>query len=223
MNDAISATTGSNAAPGLVRSMLEFNHMPVLYIHPEKLPRRVLQLNVDYERLVASASRRHALSHMLLRLYAIDDDYWYRFDDPLHRLALASVDEMMRCGRTAAALLLSSLTCKVIAKRPFESLVNGIGHDCLTLALDLRREFSEEGDGAPLPTDGKVDLAEAVQSVARDCLATWLAREPRAISVRVRLKFPPDGTPLIARSNPMAVRALQLVVQRRSEREGYPA
>jgi hypothetical protein len=203
--------------PPLRARVVAFNLLALHDVHPERLAGVAPDLPAaHWERLRASRRVAGRLSRWLLARHGLADSFCWEFETPLRRLALLDLDGLRRVAQICGLLIYAEAIRRLIARGPLAALKAEIGVDghafavkrAAFLRLPVRRSAAS------------ADLGPAVLADGLSCLAAWLAEEPRAVSLRVALKFPP-GTALEA-PDPELHGPLGRLVLDRALREGGP-
>jgi hypothetical protein len=201
--------------PPLRWRVIEFNLLALHWLHPERLAGAVPGLPpAAWERLGGCQRVRSRLSRWLLAHHGLAGSFCWHFDSPLRRLALLDIDGLRQVARICGLLIYAEAIRRVIARGPLAAFKDEIGEEGHTFAIK-RAAFLR------LPvrrSAASADLGAAVQADGLSCLAAWLAEEPRAVSARVTLKFPP-GTALEAPDPELGGPAGRVVLER-ALREG---
>jgi hypothetical protein len=75
-------------------SICQFNFLPIQYIHPSWLI--TLPNSFILERLRHCQRTAHRLSRYLLTHFELDDQYWFAFTNPIHRIALLNSSSLIK-------------------------------------------------------------------------------------------------------------------------------
>ncbi|MGI9486067.1 MAG: SctK family type III secretion system sorting platform protein [Geminicoccaceae bacterium] len=180
-------TTGTD--PALLRDVIAFNFSVVDYMCRERL-KACFASTVDDDLLMMLQREpriRRRLSTKFLKEASLLDEPVLDFSPSLRQLALLDGTELSRIARYAGGLWYAHDICRLIARSTIAKVKTHIGDDAYRFvvkqgALSKRSET---------PLGGERDLISKIDGTGFACLASWLALEPKGLSARVLLKFPP--------------------------------
>lgn len=211
------ALAALRADRSLFFEVLRFNLEPACYADPDRLA--VLWPDglsgAHWGRLLGAPRLAGRLSRHLLDRLGLGQDACWDFAPPRRRLALLPAAEITRIARFAGCFLAARAIAKVIARDAVAELRRQLGDDAYVFAVK-RASFM-----APPESGGPGLDAAAIERDGFACLGHWLAGEPPALALRLRLKLPPPGIPEMPPALPgpaLAAQALDKVLK-----EGDPA
>lgn len=201
------------SSPELLHEILLFNFCPSQYLHKERYPDTWKNIGIEYNDIMATTSGQYALSSYLIDNLNLTNKYCFDFKDPTRRLALISIDNLMKTAYTAGALLLGNQLEKLIKGDEIREIASIIGREPITKSLELLPKFKKINPENNW-YQSNLPLTKSLLYAANEVIASWLAQEVDEVRKRVYLKFSYKESPTIVRYPKLSLQALNLVTHK---------